>query len=64
MRFWPPPSGRMNDKEIVTIRLPRRIAEAVRQLALRDDETQSAIFRRLLRSGLAAELEEGGQRVG
>jgi hypothetical protein len=47
----------MNDKrkQFITLRVSRSFADEVRRLAERETETQSTIFRRLLRLGLHAE---------
>lgn len=50
----------MNAKQFITIRVSRRIADEVRQLAKREDETQSTILRRLLRNGLRLERSNAG----
>jgi hypothetical protein len=41
-----------NTKEIVTLRVARRDMDTVRDIAAREDESQSAVIRRLLRAGL------------
>lgn len=40
------------NSSLITLRVPRKMAEAVAKIAKEDGETQSAIFRRLLRQGL------------
>ena len=42
-------------KEFVTLRVPRVLADEVRRLAAAESETQSTVFRRLLRRGLQFE---------
>ena len=42
-------------KEFVTLRVPRVLADEVRRLAAAESETQSTVFRRLLRRGLQIE---------
>lgn len=51
------------DKDIISIRIPRTVADEVRLLAREDDENQSTILRRLIRLGLRAEHERRA-RVG
>ena len=45
---------------IVTICVPRAVSDEVRRLAEREAETQSTIFRRLIRSGLRVEVRSQG----
>ena len=42
-----------DDKRIVTVRISRATIEQVRQIAARESETTSTIYRRLIRRGLA-----------
>ena len=56
-------------KEVVTLRLPRSIVDGLRALAAREGETQSVMYRRLLRRALQQEGEcrrdvSVGDRVG
>ena len=44
-------------KELLTLRVPRDIVDEVRRLAAQESETQSTIFRRLIRSALKREHE-------
>ena len=44
-----------NQKTLVTIRVSPRIADEVRSIAERDDESQSTVIRRLLKRGLEQE---------
>jgi predicted transcriptional regulator len=39
-------------KQFVTIRISKTVADEVKRIASREDETQSTILRRLLRDGL------------
>ena len=50
-------------KHAVLLRISNSLAAEVRRLAQRDEESQSAVFRRLLRRGLDAERRsvEAGQ---
>ena len=43
------------EKTLITFRLPRTVRDEVRQLAEREDESQSAVVRRLIRVGLRIE---------
>ena len=56
MYFWPPEKVREMStadlKTLVTFRLSERLALAVKEIAARDDETQSTVIRQLLRLGL------------
>jgi len=45
----------MDSTQFITLRVQRKFAEEVRRIAARESETQSTIFRRLLRLGLSAE---------
>lgn len=52
----------LNDrKELVTLRVPRKAMDEVRSIAAREDESQSAIIRRLLRRGLQVEVPQPGE---
>jgi hypothetical protein len=44
-------------KELVTLRVSRLLADEVRQIAEREDESQSTILRRLLRFGLNSQRQ-------
>jgi hypothetical protein len=46
--------------ELITVRIPRRLADEVREIATRDEETQAATLRRLLKVGLATERRSSG----
>lgn len=43
------------NKTLVTIRIPSKVADEVRRLVERDDESQSTVLRRLIKSGLTVE---------
>lgn len=45
----------MTKPKFITLRVPTNIDAEVRRIAEREQETQSTILRRLLRSGLDAE---------
>jgi hypothetical protein len=43
------------EKELITIRVPRKLGDELRSVATREGETQSTIVRRLIRRGLESE---------
>jgi hypothetical protein len=50
-------------KPLITFRIPRKVIDEVRRIALVEQETQSSILRRLLRRGLAEEHRGGGNEA-
>jgi hypothetical protein len=54
----------MDSKQFITLRVQRKFAEEVRRIAARESETQSTIFRRLLRLGLSAPAAQHRQCFG
>jgi hypothetical protein len=43
------------NREVVAFRLPSRVLDEVRALAAAEDESQAAILRRLIKTGLQSE---------
>lgn len=57
------PLEQRSTRQAVLLRLASSLKAEVRRIAQRDDESEAAVFRRLLRAGLAAERRdvEGGR---
>jgi len=50
-----------SSKQFITLRVSKTVADQVKQIATREDETQSTILRRLLRDGLKVQERRGNE---